>query len=178
MADWSRFMMRISSFLCGILVLLLLPGSAAAGVTYVPGPTNNETFVPGVPQHYTLPSSMDQRCASIDCKYVTNMDNRIGYCEFGRGQDMLLAITITDGEAQTYTINVSTWDFEPSEITITTGSTLIFNVTDNSSVHNIVLPWTSTEVVKQNETPGFGFDIVPLTMLAAVFWIRVRSRIV
>ena len=172
-------MARIPVLCSGLLmILLLLPGSAAAGVTYLPGPTLNETFEPGVPHYYTLPDSMDQKCADIDCKYVTNLDDHIAYCNFGRGQDMLLAITITDGEADTYTINVTTWNFEPSEITITTGSTLIFNVTDNTSAHNIVLPWTTpAEVVEENATPGFGFDIVPLAMIAALFWIRFHSRI-
>jgi len=171
-------MVKSSILYCGMLILpLLLSGSAAAGVTHLPGPTSNDTFEPGVPHYYMLPDSMNQKCADIDCKYVTNLDDRIGYCDFGRGQDMLLAITITEGEAAMYTINVSTWSFEPSEITITTGSTLVFNVTDNTTIHNIVLPWTTAaEVVEEKETPGFGFDIVPLAMLAALVWIRCNSR--
>lgn len=159
-------------------LLLLLPASAAAGVTYVPGPLYNDTFEPGTQYSYTLPPSMDERCAKIDCKYTTNLDDRIGYCHFGRGQDMLLEITVTAGAAQIYEINVSTWKFEPSEITITTGSTLVFDVIDNSTMHNIVLPWTTPVAGDESEeTPGFGFDIVGLAMLGALFWIRLDSSI-
>jgi hypothetical protein len=166
-------MKRSSIFGLIFIFFLTLPTLASAGVTYLPGPTNNETFQPDTSYSYTLPESMDNKCSSIDCKYTTNLDDKIGYCSFGRGQEMLLEITITNGSSNTYTINVSTWEFSPSEISITIGSTLIFNVIDNSSIHNIVLPWETpiiTEDVK--ETPGFEFNITTLAILFAFIFLK------
>lgn len=158
------------------IFVLTLPTLASAGVTYLPGPTNNETFQSETPYSYILPETLDEKCSSIDCKYITNLDNNIGYCSFGRGQEMLLEITITNGTPNTYTINVSTWEYSPSEITITTGSTLIFNVVDNSSLHNIVLPWETPPLIEEiKETPGFEFNITTLTILFASVFLRTKK---
>ena len=169
-------MKRISIFGLIFIFFLTLPTLASAGVTYLPGPTNNETFQPDTSYSYTLPESMDDKCSSIDCKYTTNLDDKIGYCSFGRGQEMFLSITITNGSANTYTINVSTWDFSPSEITITTGSTLIFNITDNTTIHNIVLPW-STSIIEEEEvnTPGFEFNITTIAIFFTLLFIHKRK---
>ena len=166
-------MKQFPTFSLMFIFILILPPLASAGVTYLPGPNNNETFESETPYSYTLPESLNEKCSTIDCKYITNLDDNIGYCSFGRGQEMLLEITITNGSANTYTINVSTWEYSPSEITITIGSTLIFNVIDNSSIHNIVLPWETpiiTEDVK--ETPGFEFNITTLAILFAFIFLK------
>ena len=168
--------MRITVFSTTLIFLLTLPSLASAGVTYLPGPTYNETFEPGVQHPYTLPEIMNEKCGNIDCKYVTNLDDNIGYCMFGRGEDMLLSITITNGSASTYTINVSTWEFSPSEITITIGSTLIFNVTDNTTLHNIALPWSTPAIEEEvNKTPGFEFNISSIAIILALLFIKKRS---
>ena len=158
-----------------IIFLLIIPNLASAGITYIPGPTHNDTFEPGIEYSYTLPESMNEKCKNLDCKYVTNLDDNIGYCMFGRGQEMLLPITITDGNASTYFINVSTWEFSPSEITITTGSTLIFKVIDNSTMHNIVLPWDTPIIEEPKETPGFGFNISTLSIIFAILFLKLKQ---
>jgi len=165
-------MKRTSIFCILIFFLLTLTNLASAGTTYIPGPTNNETFEQGITYSYTLPEYMDEKCRSVDCKYITNLDDNIGYCSFGRGQDMLLEITITNGSAATHSINVSTWDFSPNKITITTGSTLIFNVIDNTSIHNIVLPWETPIIEEEVETPGFSFNITFLSILFAFIFLK------
>jgi len=165
-------MIRTFSFFTIIFSLLIFTNLASAGTTYLPGPTNNETFEPEKSYSYTLPEIMDEKCRSIDCKYITNLDDNIGYCSFGRGQDMLLEITITNGSASTYSINISTWEFSPNKITITTGSTLIFNVTDNSSIHNIVLPWETPIIQEEVETPGFSFNITFLSIIFALIFFK------
>ncbi len=169
-------MIRKIVFCTTMFFLLTFTSLASAGTTYLPGPSNNETFEPGTSYSYTLPETMNEKCRSIDCKYITNLDDNIGYCSFGRGQEMLLEIIITNGTPSTHSINVSTWEFSPNQITITTGSTLIFNVTDNSSVHNIVLPWATPIIEEEVETPGFEFNITTIAIIIALLFIRKKPE--
>ncbi len=165
-----------SIYILSLIILIFVPTSVSAGITYFPGPTHNDTFEPGIEYSYTLPDTLNEKCSTVDCKYVTNLDDNIGYCMFGRGQEMLLSITITSGNASTYPINVSTWEFSPSEITITTGSTLVFTVIDNSTMHNIVLPWSTPIVEEPVETPGFGFNISTLAILFAFIYFKSKTQ--
>ena len=167
--------MRIILFSFTLLLLISFP-LASAKNTYLPGPTYNDTFEPGTPYSYTLPDTLNEKCKTIDCKYITNLDDNIGYCQFGRGQEMLLEITITNGTPNTYLINLSSWDFSPSEITITIGYTLIFNVTDNSSIHNIVLPWETPLPIEEKETPGFEFNITILAIIFSFIFMKLKTQ--
>jgi|TARA_B100001540_G_scaffold309056_1_gene324652 hypothetical protein len=167
--------MRIILITITLLFLTSIP-LVSAGITYIPGPAYNDTLDPETPYSYTLPETLNEKCSTIDCKYITNLDDNIGYCQFGRGQEMLLEITITNGSSNTYTINVSTWEFSPSEITITIGSTLIFNVIDNSSLHNIVLPWETPLPPEEKETPGFEFNITILAIIISFIFMKIKIQ--
>ena len=92
--------MRIILFSFTLLLLISFP-LASAKNTYLPGPTYNDTFDPGTPYPYTLPDTLNEKCKPIDWKYSTELDDNIGYCQFGRGQEMLLEITITNGTPNT-----------------------------------------------------------------------------
>ena len=80
-----------------------------------------------------------------------------------------MELTVIQGEAQTYNITVSSLDIEPEELTITTGSTLIFHVVEGETNANIVLPRNPDKPEEPETTPGFGVDLICITLFVAFF---------
>jgi len=151
-----------------IIGTLLISIPAVSSEIYIPGPEEDTMMDPNQTYEYTLPNWMDDACLnSLACRYETVTDKNIVHTYYGLNQGGTLELKVIQGDAQTYNISVSSLNIEPEELTITTGSTLVFTVVDGDNLSNIILPWNPDDPEPENTTPGFGAEIILISILIA-----------
>ena len=164
--------MRTVLWLISGALLMSIPVVSAE--IYIPGPEEDTMMDPNQTYEYTLPNWMDSACMnSLACIYETVNDKNIVHTYYGLNQGGTLELRVVQGEAQTYNINVSSLDIEPAELTVTTGSTLVFTVVNDDNMSNIILPWNPDEPEPDNSVPGFGAEIIVIALMM-VFIVRRR----
>ncbi|HJM67071.1 MAG TPA: hypothetical protein QF555_05955 [Candidatus Thalassarchaeaceae archaeon] len=152
-----------------ILGTLLISIPTVSAEIYIPGPEEDSMMDPNEIYEYTLPNWMDDVCLNnLACRYETTADKNIVHTYYGINQGATLAIKIIQGEAQTYNISVSTQEIVPDELTITTGSTLVFTVANGSNTSNIILPWKEDKPEEPETTPGFGSELIVMAVMIAI----------
>ena len=153
---------------------LLMSMPVVSAEIYIPGPEEDTMMNPNQTYEYTLPNWMDSACMnSLACIYETVNDKNIVHTYYGLNQGGTLELRVVQGEAQTYNINVSSLNIEPAELTVTTGSTLVFTVVNDDNMSNIILPWNPDEPEPDNSVPGFGAEIIVIALMMA-FIVRRR----
>ena len=157
------------------LGILLISIPVVSAEIYIPGPEEDTMMDPDETYEYTLPNWMDSACSNdLACRYETVADKNIVHTYYGINQGGTLELKVVQGEAQTYNISVSSTDITPEKLTVTTGSTLIFTVADGNDMANIILPWNPDDPEPENSVPGFGVDIILLSILISLI-IRKRN---
>ena len=152
-----------------LLGALLISIPAASAEIYIPGPEEDTMMDPNETYEYTLPNWMDEACTNnLACRYETVTDKNIVHTYYGLNQGGTLELKVIQGEAQTYNINVSSLDIEPEELTVTTGSTLVFTVVNDDNMTNIILPWNPDDPEPETSVPGFGAEIIAISILIAL----------
>ena len=152
-----------------VLGSLLISIPAVSAEIYIPGPEEDTMMVPGETYEYTLPNWMDSACMNdLACRYETVTDKNIVHTYYGLNQGGTLELKVIQGEAQTYNINVSSLNIEPEELTVTTGSTLVFTVVNDDNMTNIILPWNPDDPEPDTSVPGFGAEIIAISILIAL----------
>jgi len=147
---------------------LLISIPAVSAEIYIPGPEEDTMMDPSQTYEYTLPNWMDKTCLNnLACRYETVTDKNIVHTFYGLNQGGTLELKVVQGDAQTYNITVSSLDIEPEELTVTTGSTLVFTVADGDNMTNIILPWNPDDPEPENSVPGFGAEIIAISILIA-----------
>jgi len=159
------------SLALALLGLFFLAGVASAEI-YIPGPTRTDMMDPNMTYEYTLPEWMNSACQNnLACRYETVGDQDIVHTYYGLNQGGTMELVVIKGEAQTYNITVSDLEIVPDKLEITTGSTLVFTVAENSSNANIILPWNPDDPEPES-TPGFGAELILFAI--AIAFIRRR----
>ncbi|MEC8383867.1 MAG: hypothetical protein VXZ89_00520 [Candidatus Thermoplasmatota archaeon] len=147
-------------------LLIFIPVVSAE--IYIPGPEEDTMMDPNQTYEYTLPNWMDSACMNnLACIYETVSDKNIVHTYYGLNQGGTLELRVVQGEAQTYNITVSSLDIEPAELTVTTGSTLVFTVVNDDNMSNIILPWNPDEPEPDTSVPGFGAEIIVIALMMA-----------
>ncbi|MBI31494.1 MAG: hypothetical protein CMB72_02705 [Euryarchaeota archaeon] len=158
--------MRAILWACLGILLIAIPSTSAE--IYIPGPERDTMMEQNGTYEYKLPDWMDSVCLNtLACNYHTVTNRDIVHTYYGLNQGGTMELTVIQGDAQTYNITVSSLDIEPEELTITTGSTLIFHVVEGETKANIVLPWNPDKPEETVETPGFGVDLICIALLLA-----------
>ena len=148
-------------------LLIFIPVVSAE--IYIPGPEEDTMMDPNQTYEYTLPNWMDSACMNnLACIYETVSDKNIVHTYYGLNQGGTLELRVVQGEAQTYNITVSSLDIEPAELTVATGSTLVFTVVNDDNMSNIILPWNPDEPEPDTSVPGFGAEIIAISILIAI----------
>ena len=152
-----------------VLSSLLISIPVVSAEIYIPGPEEDTMMNPAETYEYTLPNWMDSACLNnLACRYETVTDKNIVHTYYGINQGGTLELKVVQGEAQTYNISVSSLDITPEKLTVTTGSTLVFTVEDGDDMANIILPWNPDDPEPENSVPGFGVDIILLSILISL----------
>tara|TARA_B000000565_G_scaffold48349_1_gene32209 strand:+ start:992 stop:1471 length:480 start_codon:yes stop_codon:yes gene_type:complete len=147
-------------------LLIFIPVVSAE--IYIPGPEEDTMMDPNQTYEYTLPNWMDSACMNnLACIYETVSDKNIVHTYYGLNQGGTLELRVVQGEAQTYNITVSSLDIEPAELTVATGSTLVFTVVNDDNMSNIILPWNPDEPEPDTSVPGFGAEIIVIALMMA-----------
>ena len=147
---------------------LLISMPVVSAEIYIPGPEQDSMMDPNEVYEYTLPNWMDSACSNnLACIYETVTDKNIVHTYYGLNQGGTLELRVIQGDAQTYNINVSSLDIEPAELTVTTGSTLVFTVVNDDNMSNIILPWNPDNPEPDNSVPGFGAEIIVIALMMA-----------
>ncbi|DAC27694.1 MAG TPA: hypothetical protein HA330_00760 [Candidatus Thalassarchaeaceae archaeon] len=155
------------SLALALLGLFFLAGVASAEI-YIPGPTRTDMMDPNMTYEYTLPEWMNSACQNnLACRYETVGDQDIVHTYYGLNQGGTMELVVIKGEAQTYNITVSDLEIVPDKLEITTGSTLVFTVAENSSNANIILPW-NPDNPEPESTPGFGAELILFAIAIAL----------
>ncbi len=155
------------SLALALLGLFFLAGVASAEI-YIPGPTRTDMMDPNMTYEYTLPEWMNSACQNnLACRYETVGDQDIVHTYYGLNQGGTMELVVIKGEAQTYNITVSDLEIVPDKLEITTGSTLVFTVAENSSNANIILPWNPDDPEPES-TPGFGAELILFAIAIAL----------
>lgn len=158
--------MRTVLWLISGALLMSIPVVSAE--IYIPGPEEDTMMDPNQTYEYTLPNWMDSTCMNnLACIYETVSDKNIVHTYYGLNQGGTLELRVVQGEAQTYNITVSSLDIEPAELTVTTGSTLVFTVVNDDNMSNIILPWNPDEPEPDTSVPGFGAEIIVIALMMA-----------
>ena len=158
--------MRTVLWLISGALLMSIPVVSAE--IYIPGPEEDTMMDPNQTYEYTLPNWMDSACMNnLACIYETVSDKNIVHTYYGLNQGGTLELRVVQGEAQTYNITVSSIDIEPAELTVTTGSTLVFTVVNDDNMSNIILPWNPDEPEPDTSVPGFGAEIILIALMMA-----------
>ena len=156
------------TLLMAILGTLLISIPVVSAEIYIPGPEQDTMMDPDETYEYTLPNWMDSACLNnLACRYETVSDKNIVHTYYGINQGGTLELKVVQGEAQIYNISVSSMEITPEELTVTTGSTLVFTVEDGDNLTNIILPWDPDDPERENSVPGFGAEIIVISMLIA-----------
>ena len=152
-----------------VLGSLLISIPVVSAEIYIPGPEEDSMMDPGETYEYTLPNWMDSACLNdLACRYETVSDKNIVHTYYGLNQGGTLELKVVQGEAQTYNISVSSLDITPEKLTVTTGSTLVFTVADGDNLTNIILPWNPDDPEPENSVPGFGAEIMIISIMIAL----------
>lgn len=152
-----------------VLGSLLLSIPVVSAEIYIPGPEEDTMMDPGETYEYTLPNWMDSACLNdLACRYETVTDKNIVHTYYGLNQGGTLELNVVQGEAQIYNISVSSLDITPEKLTVTTGSTLVFTVEDGDNLTNIILPWNPDDPEPENSVPGFGAEIMIISIMIAL----------
>ncbi len=152
-----------------ILGTLLIAIPSVSAEIYIPGPEEDSMMDPNETYEYTLPDWMDEVCLNnLACRYETTTDKKIVHTYYGINQGATLELIVIQGDAQTYNITVSSLEIEPEELTITTGSTLVFTVANDDNLTNIILPWNEDKPEEAETTPGFGSELIVMAVMIAI----------
>ena len=122
---------------------------------------------------YTLPEWMDSACLNnLACNYLTVSDKNIVHTYYGLNQGGTMELKVIQGDAQVYNITVEDLNIIPEELTVTTGSALVFTVADGHDNANIILPWDPDEPEPEKRTPGFGAEVIAMALIMAFLFRR------